>query len=195
MNEMILRVRAAATTEIVSSRGARRALAVGAFALATALGAQVEVLIGPVPLTLQTLFVVLAGVMLGARLGAASQLAYLAAGMAGLPVFAAGAMGPAWLLGPTGGYLLAFPVAAFVAGTVAGPSRRSVMGGVRLLAGLLAGSMVVLAGGFGQLAALTGDPVRAAAVGVAPFLLGDLAKVALAWLIAWRARGRTLGLL
>ncbi len=195
MNEMILRLRAAATTKVVSSRSARRVMAVGAFAIATALGAQVEVVIGPVPLTLQTLFVILAGVMLGARLGAASQIAYLAMGIAGLPVFSGGAMGPAWLLGPTGGYLLAFPVAAFVAGAVAGPVRRSLGGGVRLLAGLLAGSAAVLLVGSAQLAALTGDPARAVAAGVAPFLAGDLVKVALAFLIAWRTRGRTLGLL
>ncbi|MFN2327253.1 MAG: biotin transporter BioY, partial [Gemmatimonadales bacterium] len=79
---------------------------VAAFALATAFGAHVAVPLTPVPVTLQTLFVVLAGAMLGPRLGAASQIAYLGMGIAGLPVFVGG-FGLAYLAGPTGGYLLA----------------------------------------------------------------------------------------
>ncbi|MGH7539390.1 MAG: biotin transporter BioY, partial [Gemmatimonadota bacterium] len=89
---------------------ARRVIAVLAFAALTALGARIAVPLPgtPVPFTFQVVAVLLAGVLLGPRLGAASQAAYLAAGASGLPIFAAGG-GVAYLLGPTGGYLLAFP--------------------------------------------------------------------------------------
>jgi biotin transport system substrate-specific component len=86
------------------------------FAVATALGARVEIPNTPVPYTLQTLFVLLAGAFLGPRNGAISQLLYLAVGVLGLPVFSLGGFGLAKLIGPTGGYLLAFPVAATVVG-------------------------------------------------------------------------------
>jgi biotin transport system substrate-specific component len=86
------------------------------FAALTAIGARVEIPSQPVPYTLQTFFVLLSGAMLGARNGAISQLAYLAVGALGAPVFAAGGVGLATLLGPTGGYLLAFPVAAAAVG-------------------------------------------------------------------------------
>ena len=86
------------------------------FAAATAAGSRLEIPHVPVPFTLQTLAVLLAGAFLGARNGAFSQAAYLLAGVAGLPVFAGGSWGAALLLGPTGGYLLAFPLAALVVG-------------------------------------------------------------------------------
>ncbi len=90
------------------------------FAALTAIGAQVEIPHAPVPFTLQTLFVLLSGAILGPRLGALSMLAYLGAGAAGLPVFASFGFGFARLLGPTGGYLLAFPAAAFIVGALRG---------------------------------------------------------------------------
>ncbi len=90
------------------------------FAALTAVGAQIEIPHAPVPFTLQTLFVLLSGAILGPRLGAVSMLAYLGAGAAGLPVFSSFGFGFARLLGPTGGYLLAFPAAAFIAGFLRG---------------------------------------------------------------------------
>lgn len=89
------------------------------FSIATALAAQVAVPVKPVPFTLQTMMVILSGAFLGSRNGAYSQMLYLAAGVAGLPVFAGGAFGPAVLFGPTGGYLLAFPIGAFLTGLIA----------------------------------------------------------------------------
>jgi len=86
------------------------------FAVATALGARVEIPHYPVPFTLQTMVVLLAGAFLGARNGAYSQILYLGAGLIGLPVFAGGAFGFMKIAGPTGGYLLAFPIAAAAAG-------------------------------------------------------------------------------
>lgn len=90
------------------------------FAALTAAGAQIEIPNSPVPFTLQTFFVLLAGAILGPRVGALSMLAYLGAGALGLPVFSSFGFGVARLLGPTGGYLLAFPVAAFAVGYLAG---------------------------------------------------------------------------
>jgi biotin transport system substrate-specific component len=197
MYDSLLRLRTVATLELISDRSTRRVLAVAAFAVATALAAQVRVPLPLtlVPVTLQTAVVILAGAMLGPRLGAASQLTYLAMGLAGLPVFAAG-IGPAALLGPTGGYLLAFPVAAFVAGLVTRPAGRGPLAdAVRLVVGLASASALILASGAAWLAALTGDLPGAVALGIAPFLIGDGIKVVLAALIAWRARSRTLGLL
>ena len=91
---------------------------IAGFAALTAIGAQVEIPHAPVPYTLQTLAVLLAGATLGRKDGALSLLAYLGAGMAGLPVFAHFSFGIATLIGPTGGYLMGFPIAAFVVGYV-----------------------------------------------------------------------------
>ncbi len=88
------------------------------FAAATAAGARLEIPHQPVPYTLQTMLVLLSGAFLGARNGAISQVLYLAAGVFGAPVFSSAGYGPAVLLGPTGGYLLAFPAAAGVVGYV-----------------------------------------------------------------------------
>src|SRR5215210_5153371 len=98
------------------------AIGIVGFAAALALASQVAVPIPgtPVPITLQPLVVVLAGMWLGPLAGAASMVLYLCVGATGLPVFAPfGAPGIARFLGPTGGYLFAYPVAAFVAGTLA----------------------------------------------------------------------------
>jgi biotin transport system substrate-specific component len=95
------------------------------FAILTAIGARIEIPHQPVPFTLQTFFVLLAGGFLGVRNGVLSQFLYLAMGAAGLPVFTTGSLGLIRLLGPTGGYLLSFPVAAFVVGTMIHAHRRS----------------------------------------------------------------------
>lgn len=86
------------------------------FSLLTAVCAQIAIPVKPVPFTLQTMMVLLSGAFLGARNGAYSQIVYIFLGSIGLPVFANGSMGIAVLFGPTGGYLLAFPVAAFIVG-------------------------------------------------------------------------------
>lgn len=191
MGELLLQVRRAAALDALGSLPARRVLAISAFVALTALGARLSVPIGPVPVSLQTLAVSLAGLLLGARLGAYSQLAYLALGAAGLPVFTQGA-GLAYLLGPTGGYLLAFPVAAAFTGWLAQRiDGRAGLGAVALLAlATLAGTVTVFLGGWAQLTAYTGDPARAFAVGVLPFVAGDVVKVMLAVLVARRLRGR-----
>lgn len=155
------------------------------FALVSAAASQVAIPLPftPVPISLQPLIVVLAGLMLGPVAGAGSMVLYLAAGAAGLPVFApVGAPGIARFLGPTGGYLIAYPAAAFVAGALA---RRapSLLG--RWLAAT-AGVLVILFGGVAQLAILDASLGRAVAFGLTPFALLDVAKAFIAALIAGR---------
>ncbi|TAK59473.1 MAG: biotin transporter BioY, partial [Bacteroidetes bacterium] len=100
-----------------------QALWVTAFAALTAIGAQIEIPHHPVPYTMQTFFVLLAGAALGRRNGTFSQLLYIALGTIGLPVFSQFGFGAAKLLGPTGGYLLSFPVAAFAVGYILDKNR------------------------------------------------------------------------
>jgi biotin transport system substrate-specific component len=157
---------------------ARRAFAIGAAALVVAVSAQVTVPVplSPVPMTLQPLAVLAVGGLLGARAGGAALLLYLALGMLGLPVFAGGGAGFIHVLGPTGGYLLAFPAAAAVAGLFVGATPR--LG--RVLLGCALAMGVIHAGGTAQLALLGGDPVLALRVGFIPFLTGDLLKIGIA---------------
>ena len=109
------------------------------FSVLTAVGAQIEIPNHPVPFTLQTLFVLLAGSVLGSRMGAMSMLAYLLAGVLGMPVFSGAGFGLAKIFGPTGGYLLAFPVAAFVIGVIV-EHHRSLVG---ILLANLAGLILI----------------------------------------------------
>jgi len=184
------------TVEAATHRTTRRVLAVLAFAVLTAIGAAVEIPLpgNPVPFTLQTMIVSLAGVLLGPWLGAASQSLYVLAGAAGAPVFAGGGAGLPHLFGPTGGYLLAFPVAAALTGALAGaPGPNTLRRTVRLALAILIGTLPVFVGGATQLVFFTGDLRGAIALGVAPFLAGDVVKSLGALVIAMRYRARTLG--
>jgi biotin transport system substrate-specific component len=163
----------------------RRGLAIVIGAASVALAAQVAVPLPytPVPLTLQPLAVLVVGGVLGARLGAAALVLYLALGALGLPVFTPGGLpGAARFLGPTGGYLLSYPVAAAVAGALAA-ARVPALPVARALLASAAGMVVIHLGGSGQLAILTGDIAAATRVGLVPFLTGDLVKVGLAALV------------
>lgn len=103
---------------LTSERAVAQAFWVFTFAVLTGIGAQIEIPHYPVPYTFQTLIVMLAGALLGKRNGFFSMTLYLALGAAGLPVFSGGGFGLARILGPTGGYLLSFPIAAFVIGSL-----------------------------------------------------------------------------
>jgi len=165
---------------IADDRRGRFALGTVVLAVAAAFSAQVAVPLPwtPVPVTLQPLIVILAGAVLGPRLGAVSMAAYVTVGALGAPVFSNGGAGLGWLLGPTGGYLLAAPVAAWVTGIVAGRSGHA----SRLLLGLCAGVLSMYVGGVLQLMAFTGQSFGAAvAAGALPFLIGDLTKVGVAF--------------
>lgn len=175
-------IRASALRQAVESRPVGVGLGIVAFVIATAIGARIAVPlpVGPVPMTLQPLFVILAGAVLGPWTGAVSMVAYVAVGAAGAPVFSGGGAGLAWLMGPTGGYLLAYPAAAFAVGLVAG-TRRGRLYSVRLLVGLTAGVAVMYVGGLSQLWILTRqEPAMLLAQGVLPFLVGDALKVLIA---------------
>ena len=166
----------------------------------TAAAAQVSIPLPftPVPFTLQPMVVLLGGAALGARLGMSSQALYLFLGIAGLPVFAASPILPqgfARLLGPTGGYLLSYPFAAFAAGWLAERSfdRRYLTSLIAMAAGL----SIVFACGVAWLAwfAQPAPAGLSAALrtGLIPFLLADAIKVALAATVlpaVWRAIGR-----
>ncbi len=156
----------------------------------TAAAAQISVPLPftAVPFTLQPMVVLLGALALGSRLGAASQILYLAAGIAGLPVFAASGIlppGPLRLLGPTGGYLMAYPLAAFLTGYLAerGFDRRYLTSIVAMLAGLA----VIYAIGVTWLGVFA-RPLEGAApgmsvaalTGIYPFIVPDLIKIAVA---------------
>ena len=107
-----------------------------AFATLTAIGAQIEIPLRPVPLTLQTFFVLLSGAFLGRKSGFLSMSLYLLAGIVGLPVFAGAGFGLHSILGPSGGYLLAFPLASFLIGYVISFKRTRVFVLLAMVAGL-----------------------------------------------------------
>jgi biotin transport system substrate-specific component len=166
-----------ATTSTILVRDARTtALGIVGFAAALAAASQVAIPLPgtPVPMTLQPLVVALAGLWLGPLAGASSMLLYLGAGAAGLPVFAPmGAPGFARMLGPTGGYLWAYPIAALVAGLIAARRRTFAFRALAAAAAIA----VIHVGGFLQLFVLTDSAARAIALGATPFLPLDLVKV------------------
>jgi len=181
-----------AVREVVSDRKLRLALGILAFVLGTSFGAYVAVPIPgtAVPLTLQPLFIILSGAVLGPWGGATAMASYLALGLSGAPVFSFGGAGLPWLLGPTGGYLVAAPASAFLVGFLA----RGGAGRLRKGFALSVGIGILYLGGVAQLLFLTGqDPVAVLAVGVLPFLFGDLIKVLLAVLLLEGLQSTSLG--
>ncbi|MGP8319698.1 MAG: biotin transporter BioY [Methanosarcinaceae archaeon] len=148
------------------------------FAAMTAVGAYIKIPIpiGPVPLTLQVLFVLLAGIMLKSKWGTMSMLVYVLLGIVGLPVFAGGASGPGVLFGPTGGYLIGFVAAAFVVGLLA--ERKGTLNILLNATFMTIGLGVIYLFGVAQLiivAKLT--LMQAIAAGMLPFLIGDFIKI------------------
>lgn len=150
-----------------------------AFSLLTALAAQIVIPIGPVPITGQTFAVLLTGALLGSRLGAMSLIVYLIEGAAGLPFFYGGHGGLAHLMGPTGGYLVAFPAAAFITGAFAenGWDKRF----FSAVVAMAIGSLVILLAGWAWFAlVMHTSPWPAFQVSVMPHLAGDVIKIVLA---------------
>jgi biotin transport system substrate-specific component len=171
----------------------RSAALMAAGSVALALSAKIQVPFWPVPMTMQTLTVLLIGVAYGSVLGAATVLAYLAEGLVGLPVFAGTSAGPAYMVGPTGGYLLGFVLGAACAG------RLAERGWDRSLAGASAamalGHVLLFIPGVIWLAVLFGWD-KAIAFGVTPFIFATVVKTALGAglvLAFWSVLGRRFG--
>jgi biotin transport system substrate-specific component len=162
------------------------------FAALTAAGTFIAIPLpfSPVPVTLQNLFAVLAGLCLGPFMGGLSVALYLAAGALGAPVFAGASGGIARLLGPTGGYLLGYLFAAFVAGLIAGRPRTDKHSPLwRLILAAALGLLAVYVPGTLWLKHLMDfDWAQALVGGILPFLPGDAAKTVVAGLIAFRLR-------
>src|SRR6266849_1490360 len=149
------------------------------FSLLTALAAQVVIPIGPIPITGQTFAVLLTGALLGSRLGAMAMIAYLVEGASGLQFFAGGHGGWLHLMGPTGGYLIAFPAAAYVTGAFAehGWDRRF----LTAAAAMVIGSAITMLSGWAWFSVvMRTSPMLTLYATVIKFIPGDIIKISLA---------------
>lgn len=181
------------TGRVVATNRVASIVAVVAFAGFTALMAQIRIPLGftPVPVTGQTFAVLLAGAALGARLGATSQLVYLAAGAVGFPVFTGGGSGFEYFTGATAGYLVGFVLAAALVGRLAerGEDRKVNTAVTAFLAG---SAVIYVCGAIGLMITADMDATTAIAQGVTPFVFGDVLKATAAGLLlplAWKLRG------
>lgn len=168
---------------------AQAALVLGGTLILTA-SARISIPFYPVPMTLQTLAVLMLGVLLGPRLAALTVAAYLAQGAVGLPVFAGTpekGIGLAYIAGPTGGFLVGFLLAAFLVGMLArrGWDRKPAM----IALAMLLGTLAIYVSGLLWLGAVVGWDKPILEWGLYPFLAGDALKLALAAVaapLAWR---------
>ena len=160
----------------------RRMVYAAMFGALTAIGSFIVIPLQPLPITLQTLFTGLAGVLLGGYTGALSQIVYVLLGIIGLPVFAGGKAGLGTLLGPSGGYLIGFIVGAFIIGKIVQARREPGLAWIVLA--LVVGNVVIYTLGTLQLSLVAHfSLLKSLLVGVVPFLIGDLLKLmAAAWL-------------
>ena len=184
--------RAASLLETVAPRGGLLTAATAAVlgSLLLAASAKVQVPFWPVPMTMQSMVVILLGMAYGSRLATATVLLYLAEGLAGLPVFAGAGAGPAYMAGPTAGYLLGFVLAAGVTGWLA--ERGWDRSPVKAVAALAVGHALLFVPGVAWMAVLFGGE-KAVALGLTPFLAATVLKTALGAAImqaAWKVVAR-----
>jgi biotin transport system substrate-specific component len=152
----------------------------------TAVGAYIHVPIGPVPIVLSTLFVILSGLLLGSCWGVASMGLYLLVGAIGIPVFAGGKGGFAHFFGPTGGYLFGYVLASWITGFISEKSRGLLI--LDILA-VLIGSLVIYSLGVPWLKMITQMSwPKTLMVGMVPFLIGDAIKASVAVILARSVR-------
>ncbi|CFX85242.1 BioY protein [Syntrophomonas zehnderi OL-4] len=165
----------------------RRMVYAAMFGALTAIGSLIVIPMQPVPITLQTLFTSLAGVLLGGSAAALSQVVYVLLGIIGLPVFAGGKAGLGILFGPTGGYLIGFIVGAYIIGKITEARQEPSL--VWITMALVVGNLVIYTVGVTQLSLVAHlSVIKALLVGVVPFLFGDLIKLVAAVLIAFKLR-------
>lgn len=166
-----------------SQKNIKKMVLAALFASLISVGAYIKIPLPFVPMTLQILFIFLAGSILGARWGALSVLVYLLIGIIGLPVFAGGASGPGVLMGPTGGYLIGFLCGTFITGLLSDKyGSKNILNNVLFM---LTGLIVIYLIGTGYLMHITYLSMeKAFAVGVAPFIIVDIIKLIFASIIA-----------
>lgn len=169
---------AAPLARLVGSSALRRAGVVLIGSWLVAASAWIEVPMYPVPMTMQTYAVLLVGALCGARLASETLVAYLAQGIAGLPLFAGGNAGLLYFMGPTGGYLVGFLLAAAFVGWLADRGWNRHYG--KLAVSLTVGHLIVFVPGVAWLAQLVGFE-KAIVAGLVPFILGTVLKSALAY--------------
>ena len=176
--------------ELISNKGLCRLLAVGVFITLTALSAFVRIPLPftPVPLTLQTFFVLLSGALLGRKLGVVTQATYMFLGLTGQQVFTGAGCGSLYLLGPTGGYIVGFVLASFFAGSFLINEKQSVAAVFIKL--LVADFIILFSGMFWLKVSLSCSFSKAFLLGFLPFILGDILKVALATVVYHKMRAR-----
>ncbi|MDF1534370.1 MAG: biotin transporter BioY [Methanosarcinaceae archaeon] len=172
-------------SSINNAQNLRKMVFASLFAAMTAVGAYIKIPIpiGPVPITLQILFIFLAGAMLKSKWGTISMVVYLLLGIVGIPVFAGGSSGLGVLFGPTGGYLIGFVAATFIIGILADRTDTSniLLNAVFMTIGL--GAIYLF--GITQLVIVANlTPMQAIGGGMLPFLIGDFLKIAAAAYIA-----------
>jgi biotin transport system substrate-specific component len=175
----------------VSKINIRQMTLISLFAALTAVGAFISIPIYPVPLSLQTLFTLLAAMTLGSVIGASSQIIYVMLGVIGLPVFAGFKAGIGILFGPTGGFLFGFIISAYVIGKIIELKKEKNIF-YYFLAGII-GTIILYIIGITQLSLVTGIGIKKAiAVGMLPFLPGDILKIIAASFIARKFKMITL---
>jgi biotin transport system substrate-specific component len=181
--------------ELIRDKQLCRLLAVGVFIILTALSAFVRIPLPftPVPLTLQTFFVLLSGALLGRKLGVSTQAAYMLLGLSGQQVFTGLGSGSLYLLGPTGGYIVGFMLASFLAGSLLFEEKQN---SVIIFAKLLTADFIILFSGTLWLkVSLSCTLGKAFLLGFFPFILGDVFKVILATVVYNKVHARIKAIL
>ena len=176
--------------EIILNKTACRIIGVSVFVILISLGAFVRIPLpfSPVPITLQTLFVLLSAACLGSNLGLITQLSYILLGVSGLPIFTGAGSGLFYLLGPTGGYIFGFVLAGFLVGRFIKYSRNNLF----LIFGILSlGDLIILCSGIIWLKILLGYTwVKLLFIGFIPFIPGDLLKAFVASILYLKLNSR-----
>jgi biotin transport system substrate-specific component len=176
--------------DIVIEKHLFRVLALIVFVVFTSLGAFVRIPLPftPVPITLQTFFVLLSGALLGGNLGVAAQLSYAFLGLSGLPIFTGAASGMAYLLGPTGGYIFGFVLSALFVGRSIKYCRNNLLS---VFCILFLGDLIILSCGVIWLKLILGHQLtRLLYIGFIPFIPGDLIKVGVASILYSKLKSR-----